>query len=170
MPTSPSIQNYMYGSGVVYLKLDGESSYRHVGNVPSLVLSKQITKQSHRQSMSGLRSVDDEVITEVGATVNATLEEVTPQNMALFMMGTVDANTDGHQEINGLSLTTIKGHLKYISDNPKGRQIEYYAYVSITPNGDFNFLSDDVNTIPVQMTVLKEDGVFGRMIFIEETA
>ena len=56
MPTSPDVQNYMYGSGACYLKVDGvDVAYRHIGNVPELTLAKEITKESHKQAMAGLR-------------------------------------------------------------------------------------------------------------------
>jgi hypothetical protein len=166
MPDSPNVQNYMYGSGSCYIKLDTDVTRRHVGNVPELTLAKEITKETHKQAMSGLRSVDFEFITEVAATINATLEEVTPENMALFVMGTAAENTDGNMEIGGLSLTEIQADFTYESDNPNGRQIQYLARVSITPNGEFNFITEGLTSIPLQMTVLKNNGVFGTTIFI----
>lgn len=166
MPTSPNVENYHYGSGSCYFKLDTDVARRHLGNVPTLTLAKEITTEEHKQAMSGLRSTDLTIVTEVSATIQAVLEEVTPENMALFVMGTAAENTDGNMEIAGLSLTEIVGDFTYESDAPYGRQLQYHARVSVTPNGDFNFITEGLTSIPIQMEVLKADGVFGRTIFI----
>lgn len=165
MATSPSTVNYQYGAGALYVKVDDvDMDYRHVGNCPSVTYSADLTKEQHKQSMSGLKSTDFEFVTEVNATLNATLEEVTKDNMALFVMGTVgEANTAGDYEIGGLTLTEVKCDVKYESDNPYGAQIVFTARASISPNGEFNFITDGLNSIPVQFTILRDEdtGNFG---------
>lgn len=167
MATSPDIRNYQYGAGAVYIKVDDvDLDYRHVGNVPTLTYSSDITEVKHKQSMSGLKSVDDITITEVAATINTTLEEITPQNMALFVMGIFTEDSDGQWETYGLSQTTIRADFKYISANAKGANMELWCRVSIRPNGDFSFIQDGINTIQLQMEVLADDqGRFARWVF-----
>jgi hypothetical protein len=169
MPASPNVENYQYGAGACYLKIDDvDVAFRHVGNVPELTASSEITTLDHKQSMSGLKSTDLEIITEVAKTLNMTMEEVTPENMALFVMGTISTATDGEVRIGGLTKTSMLGDFRFISDNPNGRQMEFNARVSVRPNGDFNFITDGLNSIPVTMKVLKNAGEFGVWSFPPE--
>lgn len=170
MATSPNIVNYQYGAGALSVKVDGvDMTFRHVGNCPAVTYSAELSKEQHKQSMSGLKSTDFEFVTEVSATLNATLEEVTPENMALFVMGTGTPNTAGDIEIGGLTLTEVKCDVKYESDNPYGAQIVFEARASISPNGEFNFITDGLNSIPVQFTILRDEetGNFGTWTITE---
>ena len=169
MPTSPSVENYMYGAGALYIMLDDiDVAFRHVGNVPTFTYTSEVTTEQHKQSMSGIKSTDFEFVTEITATCTAVLEEVTPENMQLFVLGSMADNTDGNAEIAGLTLTEFGADLKYVSDNANGRQIELYARVNCKPNGEFNFISEGLTSIPVQFEVLKSDDKFGRWVFIDE--
>lgn len=166
MPASPSVQNYQYGAGVVRLKVDGvDNSLRHVGNVKSLTISKELTTIEHKQTMSGLKSTDLEIITEVSGTINIELDEVTPENMALFVMGNPTATTGSGNEFGGLTLTTQTADFQYISDNPNGNEMEFNARVSIKPNGDFSFITDGLTSIPLTMKILQSGGAFGTWVF-----
>lgn len=169
MPTSPNTENYYYGAGDLYVQVDDiDVAFRHVGNVPEFTYTSEITTEEHKQSMAGIKSTDFEFTTEISATCDAVLEEVTPENMQLFVLGTLADNTAGDQEISGLTLTTFEADLKFVSANPYGRQVEFYARVSVKPNGEFNFISEGLTSIPVQFKVLKQDDKFGRWVFIDE--
>lgn len=172
MPTSPDIRNYHYGAGAVYFKADGiDMDYRHLGNIPELNYASEVTEVDHNQSMSGIKSVDLSYITAFAATLSAILEEVTGENLALFAMGTVTESTDG-KEIMGLSQTSIRGDLKYVSDQPMGPTIEFYARAQAKPNGDFALISDGLATLPIQFKILRyeDSGAFGRWVVIEDEA
>jgi len=50
----------------------------------------------------------------------------------------------------------VAGALRYIADNPVGKNSNIYlAYVKISPNGDYNLKGDDWNVIPFNLEVLK---------------
>lgn len=169
MPTSPDTRNYQYGAGALWLKVDDiDDDYRHAGNMPKLTHSSTFTELDHKQSMSGLKSVDDSFVTEVAAELAGDCEEVTPENMQLFVAGVRTENTDGDTEISGLTLTDIKADLKFIPANPKGAQIEFYARVAIRPNGNFNFITEGLNSIPLKFKILQSEGRFGLWVFKNE--
>lgn len=170
MPASPNVENYQYGAGAVYLKIDDvDGEYRHIGNVPEISVSSEITTLEHKQTMSGLKSTDLEIITEVSKTLNFTAEEVTPENMSLFAMGTPTTNTDGDTVIPGLTRTSQLGYFKFVSDNPNGRNMVFEARVNVRPNGEFNFISDGLNSIPLTCKVLEDAGSFGVWSFPPES-
>lgn len=166
MPDSPNVLNYQYGAGAAYIKVDGiDVTHRHLGNIKELNISAEIATLKHKQTMSGLKSTDLEIITEVSKTVNITLDEVTPENMALFVMGTVVGNSSGGLEIGGLTLTQIVGDFRYISDNAAGQEYQFDCRVSVKPTGEFAFITEDLTSIPLEFEVLKSNDRFGTWEF-----
>lgn len=165
MPVSPDTGNYQYGAGVLWLKVDGiDTDFRHVGNAPKVTYSPTFTDLDHKQSMSGLKSVDDTITTEVAAELDADLEEVTPENMQLFVAGSATTGTDGEVVLSGLTLTNIKGYIRFVSDNAKGRDLVFEARVSIRPNGAYDFITDGLNKLSLKMKILQSNGMFGQWI------
>lgn len=169
MATSPNIENYQMSLGSLYIKIDGvDGSLRHVGNAPSITYSPDIDLLEHNQSMSGIQSVDFTLARRLSATLAVTLEEVTPENMALFVLGTPSANTAGDQTIGGLTSTAMTGDLEFIGANSIGQMIDFRCRVSITPTGEFNLISDEINTIELEMKVLQDDGQYGEWTLREQ--
>lgn len=170
MPTSPDVGNYHYGAGAVWFKADGiDADFRHLGNIPDLTYASDITEVDHKQSMSGIKSTDLTYITEFTATLSGTLEEVTPENLGLFVLGNVEVNTAGDSEVGGLTTSSILGDLKYISDQPYGQTLEFYARAQAKPNGEFALISDGLASLPIQFKILRDEatGKFGRWVVIE---
>ncbi|WP_324271072.1 invasin domain 3-containing protein (plasmid) [Enterobacter hormaechei] len=53
---------------------------------------------------------------------------------------------------------TVRGALRFISDNPKGLQMNYYwPLVNLTPNGDYALKGDDWQQLSFNFGVLKKD-------------
>lgn len=54
----------------------------------------------------------------------------------------------------------IEGSLRYLANNPKGEQFDYFMpWVKITPNGDYALKSDEWQTIPFSIEILKKPGL-----------
>lgn len=52
---------------------------------------------------------------------------------------------------------SVDGALRFIGRNPKGSNKDYYLpWVSISPNGDYGLISEEWQTIPFQLEVLKK--------------
>lgn len=169
MPASPSEQNIQYGAGVLRIKVDDvDEVLRHVGNMTSMNLSADIETIDKKQTMSGLKTTYIKITTELSKTLEAVLDEVTPENMALFVMGTQSTNTDGDVEISGGTQTEMLCDFEYTSDNPNGRQMIFSGRGQITPNGDFSFITDGLTSIPISIAILKDGGEFGHWRFPAE--
>lgn len=171
MPTSPNTLNYRIGRGTVHFKRDGAGAFRHLGNVPSFVYTPEVEKKEHFSSMEGILVKDAEHVTQVGATIAATLEEITPENLAYFALSEVEEMSDGSKVLRGLSLTQIRGTIKVTGTNDVGQKVDFEGLVSFTPTGDFQFISDgdDYSTIELEMDVLKDaNGDFGVWTFPPE--
>jgi hypothetical protein len=163
MPASPDVQNYHIGKGVVSFTEEGGSSV-DLGNCPSFVFSPSVEKKEHFSSREGIKTKDFTAITQVGATVKFTLDEITAANLSFFALGEVDTTVPGAITINGLSKTEFTGELMVVGSNDIGQKIDWTGTVSFVPSGDFSFItdSDDFSVIEIEAEVQKDtDGFFG---------
>ncbi len=87
MALAPNPENYMLGKGEVFFAKQGGSGLLHVGNVPSLSLSISEETLDHYSSMGGINKKDLSITTQVNATLSMTLEEFTPENLAMAFKG-----------------------------------------------------------------------------------
>lgn len=64
----------------------------------------------------------------------------------------------GSTDIFVTSDDSVRGALRFISDNPKGLQLNYYwPQVNLTPNGDYALKGDDWQQLSFNFGVLKKD-------------
>lgn len=91
----------MYFSGQGKLKIAPiiagviASGYRWVGNVPDFKPAFAATKLEHKESYTGQRLPDKSITSELKATFTASLEDWSPENMALATRGSVKKTTSG---------------------------------------------------------------------------
>jgi len=84
---SPLVDAYYIGKGVVSIQLEGEIAYRDIGNVPVFEFEPDITVLPHFSARYGVRSKDLEVVQEMSANLNLTIDEWTYDNLLLAFMG-----------------------------------------------------------------------------------
>jgi len=164
MPASPDVQNYHIGKGIVSFQEEGGSTFTDLGNAPSFVYSPTVEKKEHFSSREGIKTKDFTAITQVGATVKFTLDEITATKLAFFALGEVDTTVPGAITINGLSKTEFTGDIKVVGTNDIGQKVDFVATVSFVPSGDFSFITDedDFSVIEIEAEVQKDtDGFFG---------
>lgn len=91
----------MYFSGQGKLKIAPivagiiAGGYRWVGNVPDFKPAFANTKLDHKESYTGQRLTDKTITTELKSTFSATLEDWSPDNMAMATRGKVEKTTAG---------------------------------------------------------------------------
>jgi sorbitol-specific phosphotransferase system component IIA len=161
---SPDVQNYHIGKGIVSFQEEGGSIFTDLGNCPSFVYSPAVEKKEHFSSREGIKTKDFTAITQVGATVKFTLDEITATNLAFFALGDVDTTVPGAITIHGLSKTEFTGDIKVVGTNDIGQKVDFTATVSFVPTGDFSFITDedDFSVIEIEAEVQKDtDGFFG---------
>ena len=159
MPASPSTANYRIGKGIVSFKATGAGSYADLGNCPVFTYTPAITKKDHFSSRQGIKTKDLTRITELGATIKMTLDEITGENLALFALSDLDSDTAGDIVLRGLSKTTFTGSIKVVGTNDVGQLVDFIADVSFVPAGDFSFITDgdDYSLIQVEADVLVDN-------------
>jgi hypothetical protein len=164
MPTSPNVQNYHIGKGIASFKEVGGSTFVDLGNAPSFVYSPTVEKKEHFSSREGVKTKDFTAITQIGATIKVSLDEITGENLAMFALAEQGTDTDGNITLSGLKKTEFTGEIKVVGTNDIGQQIDFIATISFVPAGDFSFITDgdDFTVIELEAEVQKgADGSFG---------
>lgn len=173
MPTSPNVQNYHIGKGIVSFKEAGASVFTDLGNAPSFVYTPTVEKLEHFSSREGVKTKDFTAITQVGATITFTLDEITGHNLSFFALAEQGTDTDGNITLSGLSKTEFSGDIRVVGTNDIGQQVDFLATVSFVPSGDFSFITaeDEFTVITIEAEVQKDaSGFFGVWTVREEAA
>lgn len=168
MPASPDVQNYHIGKGIVSFKEASGSTFVDLGNAPSFVWEPTIEKVEHFSSREGVKVKDFTAVTQVGATITLTLDEVTAENLQLFTLGEIGAGVGGEVTISAFKNTEISGDIKVVGTNDIGQQVGFLATISIIPSGAFSMITseDEFSTIELQAEVQKSaTGDFGVFTF-----
>jgi hypothetical protein len=172
MPTSPNVNNYHIGKGVVSFKEVGQSTYRDLGNAPSFVYTPAVEKLEHFSSREGVKTKDFTAITQISATIKVTLDEVTGENLQYFALGELGTDTDGNVTIDAMQKTEFVGDIRVVGTNDIGQKVDFDATVSFVPEGDFSFITaeDQFTTLELTAEIQRDaSGSFGKWTVRDET-
>lgn len=164
---SPNTGNIRIGKGALYFKRDGAPDYVHMGNAPSIAQTPTVNKLEHFSSMEGTKSKDLVVVVERGGTMKILLDEWTPANIALALLGIVDEGAVGGPTVEMFATDAVSGSLKFVSNNDIGpRWNGYWHNVSFIPSAALNLISDAFGQIEVDCEILVSQtapyvGLFG---------
>jgi hypothetical protein len=166
MPASPSTSNYHIGKGIVSFKEDGGSTFLDLGNAPSFLWTPKVEKKEHFSSREGVKVKDFSAITQVGATIKLTLDEINAANLAIFTLGEVGApDVDGSVTVSAFKKLEVVGVIQVVGTNDIGQKVDFTGRISVNPSGDFSFISDkdDFSTLEIEAEVQRDDttGDFG---------
>jgi hypothetical protein len=94
MGSSPNVENFTLGKGVVYFNRKNLTSglytgERDLGNAPSFNFSTAIEKLEHYSSRGGIRSKDKEIISQLTPSVSFSLDEISLENLNLLTLGDI---------------------------------------------------------------------------------
>lgn len=145
MPASPNALNYFIGKGTLSWTPDGGAA-RDLGNVPEFEVTPEIETLDHFSSRSGIRSKDRSVVIQTGGTARIVLDEITPENLVMLLMGDTPAapTTGGNLEFDILAVSEFRGALAFTGTNDIGNRFSVnLPLVSFKPSGGFNFISED---------------------------
>ncbi len=171
MGVSPDVLNYMIGKGAVSIKLDGEATFRHVGNVSELEFTPEIEKLDHFSSMSGTKTKDRTVILQTGGTLRIVMEEITGENLQLALVGTRETNSGGDVDIAIMSLAELKGAVLFVGANDVGQKITAnFLSVDFSSGSPLSFISDEWGNIEISAEVLAVAGDFGTITVTDPLA
>jgi hypothetical protein len=100
MTTACTTNQYFSGQGALLLAekdpTTGEpTGFVPVGNVSALTIGIETTTFEHKESCSGVRGIDLEIVQEVNATAAFTMESLSKENLALALYGSSAAVAAG---------------------------------------------------------------------------
>lgn len=168
--TTPDIENYQIPTAVVSFKKlspgTPEVTFRDMGNCVGATKNNEVTKKEHFKFRGGKRKRDRTDVDTVKSSGKIRLDEIVPENMAIWALGTPVENTDGTFTIKNLSAAAVTGVLKIVQDNDRGPKVTYEATVSFVPAADFSFIGEDYNVIELDFDVEEDEaGDFGAFTF-----
>lgn len=85
--TTPNVDNYYVGKGIVSWQGTGDNAYRDLGNVSKFELTPDVKTLDHFSSRLGTRTKDKTVVLEKSMKVGLTMDEWTLDNLKLILMG-----------------------------------------------------------------------------------
>jgi hypothetical protein len=163
---SPSIENLFIGKGIIYMKEvgDPDSAYTEVGNSPKFEFTPKPEVKKHYSSQAGTKVLDDVVVVSKEAELSIDLEEITPDNLLVALMGAL--NSDGSIEL--LGAPSVYRAVKLVGTNDVGVQYEVELLnVFFECNKAIGLIDDNWGQIPLTGMCLRlgnpVTGSFGTM-------
>lgn len=157
---SPNVDNYYIGKGILSIKLEGDSTYRDMGNAPQFTFEAAVEKLDHFSSRTGVKKKDKVAIVQQTGTIVVVLEEYTPHNLALMLMGTVTdpSSPGGAISIDIMGSSEIRGAFRFVGTNDVGAKIQLdFPIVSFTPSKAIDFISEEWAGLELTGDVLLDD-------------
>lgn len=105
---------YNLGRGKLYLKgetkflsatpvLDG---WRDIGNVTQFTVTQEAETKEHKSFLTGVQSIDQEIAVSRKMNISFATDELSANNIALFLSGTLRDNAQGDAVANGACLAS----------------------------------------------------------------
>jgi hypothetical protein len=133
----------------------GESSYRHLGNAPTVQYTPNIEWLNHNSAMEGIRSRDAREPVEKTAQIVIQLEEWDPLNIELWAFGEM---TGSPPVIDLLAEDEITGALRVIGTNTRGVRCQWdWPSVSFGPSSTLDLVTDEWASMELTGEVLGPD-------------
>jgi len=138
---SPDVGNLFVGRGYLSMQLSGESAFTDMGNATAFSLQVQPTLLHHYSSRIGVRKKDLSVVTQLDATLQMTLEEITVRNMAMFVLGTPLAS--GADSIFLMAQPLYYASLRFTATNVVGAEWNaVFPLVLLSPRNAFQLIAE----------------------------
>jgi hypothetical protein len=155
---SPNILYYSVLKGIVKFTPEGGSEI-DLGNAPEFELTPAIDKLDHFSSRAGVRSKDRSVAREKTLGVRIVLDEFSPENVRLALLGgAITTNTNGNPEFGIYAESEISGSLTFTGTNDIGTKINLQLpNVSFLPSSAIAFISEEWGTMELSGDVLFDE-------------
>lgn len=152
---APNTANLMIGKGICSFKKTGGADYVDLGNVTEVVLTPDLTTLEHFTSRAGVKQKDLTVVLEKKSSLKFVMEEFTPHNVGLMLLGAVDEAAVGGPEVDIFSESLVTGAFKFVGTNDIGPKWTMDLYnISILPSGDFGLITDEWGNMEITADVL----------------
>jgi len=169
MASSPQITNYTIGKGECYFKKTGDTTWRHLGNVPEFEFTPEVETLEHFSSMSGVKTKDRTVTLSKSGTLRVVMEEWTSRNLALVVLGDVSQDAAGREVIEIFSQTAISGKFLFKGTNDVGPRYQWeFNGVDFLPGSSINPIGEEWGQLEASGEIAAVAGSFGTITKIAE--
>jgi hypothetical protein len=155
---SPNVENYFVGKGKIYFQPEGAAGVitdYDVGNCTEFELAPTIEKLDHFSSREGVKQKDKSIVLSKGATARIVMEEFTPDNLALMLLGTPNVADLSNVTIDMFADNAKRGHMRYVGTNEVGPRWTFdLPVVEFSPSGSISPISDEWGNLEVTGEVL----------------
>lgn len=160
---SPNIVNYTVGKGAVFIRISGETNFRHIGNCPVFTFTPTIEKLEHFSSLTGVKTKDRTEILSKSGTLKITFEEMTPENLRIALLSSAPTNgSGGDQNLDIFTQSSLRCEVKFVGNNSIGPRYEvYFAQVDFIPSGDIPWISEEWMQVELEGECGAVNGSFG---------
>lgn len=158
---SPNPDNYVIGKGIVSMKLSTDADWVRVGNVSELEFTPTLEELEHFDAQAGTKVVDKTVIVSQKAELRMVMEEWTPRNLALMLMG--DAVIVGNvATIDIFSRNVTRAAIKFEGTNDVGpKWTIIYPGVDFKPSSSISPITEEWAPLEITGSAARVGGTFG---------
>jgi hypothetical protein len=160
--TSPNIENYIIGKGVVTWQLQGTTPVIDLGNCQRFEMTPKVDKLPHWNQRLGTRFKDLIVPVTKEMELVMSLDEWSYENLILALYGTLSGTTN-----NILDQPQLIGQIVFTgSTNVGPRKLVTLPTVALFSNGKLDLISNEWAELEVSGEVMGNpgSGVFGTMV------
>jgi hypothetical protein len=161
--TSPNVDNYYSGKGIVSFKPESGADFIDLGNVPEITFEFEVERLDHFSSRTGVRNRDKSVVIQKTGIATLLLDEWTAHNVGLAFLGAAVVNA-GEASINIGELSETRGTLKFVGMNDIGPKWTFeWPNCSLAPSAEIGLISEEWGQLELQAQVEANPttGIFG---------
>lgn len=166
---------YIGGGKLFFTPVDGVEV--EIGEIQSAQLSFAVTTQDAFSKDQAMKKKVDKVVTDVSASIKFSTQKINIHNTAMSFFGEVETESfsigdtlpDGTVAVADVDIPVIRGgkkpliegKLRFVGDedgDTKPVLVIYHA--SISPTGDFGYITDSWSTLSFEGEVLETDDGF----------
>ncbi len=141
-------------------------TFRNLGNCPEFEFTPNIERLDHFSSMAGVKTKDKSVVMSKAGTLRIQMEELTADNLANAVMGTVETDTAGDAVVNIMDLEVLAYTVRFTGTNDVGRKtIWTFERVEFSPSAAINPISDEWMNFEITGETVAVAGIFGKVVF-----
>ncbi|MFL9499230.1 hypothetical protein ACJMQP_04150 [Rhodopseudomonas palustris] len=168
---SADINNYYIGKGIVEVKAVTDTDWIDIGNCPTFEFTPDLTTLEHYSSRQGVKTKDRTVVTEKKGTLKLVMEEWTSRNLAMAVLGTIEKNSEGQDEIDIFASNAIALEVRFRGTNEVGPKWQlHFPKVDFVPSAALSPISDEWGQLEVNGEVAAVNGKFGTATKIADGA
>jgi hypothetical protein len=161
-PLAPSTGNYFIGKGICVIKKDGETEYKDMGNCPEFEFTPSTDSLDHFSSREGVKTKDKTAIITKGGELRILMEELTADNLALLLCGSVDRTDPAKPKVNIFDLNATGAEIRFWATNEIGPKWDgVFTGVDFLPSGSLQPITDEWGQLEITGQIRTVAGGFG---------